>query len=34
MPAMIQGFRPNPHIRQRELIELRRIYGEVVHGQP
>ncbi len=33
MPAMIQGYRPDPRIRQTQLAELRRVYGEVVKQQ-
>ena len=33
MPATIQGYRPDPRIRQTQLAELQRIYGEVVHRQ-
>lgn len=30
---MIQGFRPDPCIRQPQLSELWRMYGEVIHVQ-
>jgi hypothetical protein len=29
MPAMIQGYRPDPRVRQTQLAELRRMHGEV-----
>jgi hypothetical protein len=33
MPAMIQGYRPDPRVRQPQLAALRRIYGDVVKQQ-
>lgn len=33
MPATIQGHRPDPRIRQTQLAELQRIYGDVVRRQ-
>lgn len=33
MPATIQGYRPDPRIRQRALAELRRRYDAVIHTQ-
>lgn len=33
MPATIQDYRPDPRIRQTQLAELHRLYGDVVKQQ-